>query len=145
MERARLSPGFLQRPSFQRSSSAIGSSVSRPSPSRATALYVNHLSDPVEDAASGVILFIQRMQDDLKDCIHVIRYIFVPETKDFVTFRFKILDSFFVIFPLLQKLTAIQFDNEFGLDGTELRDVVADSMLSSELNSIQLASTPISP
>lgn len=59
----------------------------------------------------------------------------IPKTDNFVTQRVQEFGSLLVVFFLFQMLTAIQLNDEFLFDADEIRDVVSNSVLSSEIDS----------
>ena len=78
---------------------------------------------------------IQRKDDRANYAVHVLGHIVIPKTDHFVAKRFKILCSFFVVFLLLDELTAVQFDDEVFLDTHERRDEVSGGVLPAKVDS----------
>lgn len=74
----------------------------------------------------------QRVPNGAYHAIHIFDHVIVPKADDFVTLRFEILGSFFVILFLFQMLTAVHFDDEFFPRGAEIGDVGTDGVLTAE-------------
>jgi len=66
--------------------------------------------------------------------LDIVQHIVIPEAENLVALLFQEFCSFLVVFFLLQMLTSIQFNNEFLLDADKIRNVVADGMLSAEVD-----------
>ena len=68
------------------------------------------------------------------NAINIIRHFVVPKADDFVAERVQVFCSFLIILFLFQMLTSIQFDDKFLFNADEVGDVVANRMLSSEID-----------
>jgi len=69
------------------------------------------------------------MEGNLKhayDSIHFFFNLVIPETDYFITLRFQISGSFFIIFGLFQVLTTIQLDDEFLFDRDEVNNACTE-------------------
>jgi hypothetical protein len=62
----------------------------------------------------------------------VIHHLIVPKADHPIALRLQISCSFCAILVLLQMLTAIEFDNEFGFGRAEVRDILAHRVLTTE-------------
>ena len=58
-----------------------------------------------------------------------------PEPQDAIAFQFEKSCPLFVVLLLSQMLAAIQFNYKFLFDGTEIGNIVANGVLSTESNS----------
>ena len=74
------------------------------------------------------------MDNGKYNAVNIVHHIVIPKADYFVTQRFQIFCSFFIILFLFQMLTPIQFDNQSDLGSTEIGDVVANGMLTAESN-----------
>ena len=69
------------------------------------------------------------------NAIHIIHHIIVPEADNFIAQRFQIFCSLLIVFLLFQVLRAIQFEDEFLFDANKVRNVFANGVLPSKVDS----------
>ena len=69
------------------------------------------------------------------NAINIIHHTIIPKADDFVAERVQVFCSFFIVFFLLQVLTAIQFDDEFLFDADKIGNVLANGVLPSKVDS----------
>jgi hypothetical protein len=87
------------------------------------------------------ICLIQRDPDRPDNAIHFLFYAMIPKADHFISLRFQVFGSFSIVFRLFKVLTAIEFNDEFLLDGDKINDVIADSVLTPETHPIRLIPT----
>ena len=66
--------------------------------------------------------------------VDIFHCIVIPKSDYFISQRLKVFCSFCVVLCLLKVLASVQFNNQFLFDATEIRDVVSNCMLSSEIH-----------
>jgi hypothetical protein len=88
-----------------------------------------------------ILLNFQRFKNDTHDPIQVFLHFVVPKTQNPIAFCLKEYRAFVVVCGLFQVMAAIQFNDEFFTRGTKVNDVIANSVLSSEMDSLGLMRT----
>lgn len=81
----------------------------------------------------------------MNNIFDLIHYIMIPKANHFVTLRFQIIRSVFIVLFLFQVLTPVQLDDDFFTRCAKVSDEWPNRMLSPKTDAIFTHQTKVSP
>ena len=87
----------------------------------------------------------QGASDRLHHPIQVLDHLAVPEPDDLKSARLEHLRPLGVVIGLIKVLSAVEFDDQLGVDAGEIGDVAVNRKLAAELEPVELASSQRPP